>query len=85
MTRHYFSVPGLSFQRVVCLWLSDQDFQNAAELYGEFVDSRKYDTETQKEKEENYSKKKQNKTTDWREAGGGMRLSEEGKGTKIWH
>lgn len=48
MTRHYFSVPGLSFQRVVCLWLSDQDFQNAAELYGEFVDSRKYDTETQK-------------------------------------
>ena len=82
MTHHYFSVPGLSFQRVVCLWLSDQDFQNSAELYGEFVDSLKYDTETQKEKEENYSKKKK-QTTDWREAGGGMRLNEEGKGTKI--
>ena len=49
------------------------------------MDSPKYDTETQKEKEENYSKKKKKKkqTTDWREAGGGMRLSEEGKGTKI--
>ena len=48
------------------------------------MDSPKYDTETQKEKEENYSKeKKKQQTTDWREAGGGMRLSEEGKGTKI--
>lgn len=61
MTRHYFSVLGLSFQRVVCLWLSDQDFQNPAELYGEIVDSPKYDTETQKEKEKNYSKEKTNK------------------------